>query len=490
MSDNKSVKPLTTQTAQYSLPKPVWNPHGYQEEGVRVMLTQACAGLLMDPGLGKTSTVLSALKLLKSSGINKKLLVIAPLRVCYSVWPREVQKWANFAGLTVNIIHGPNKEEALHVDADIHLINPEAVPWLLNYRRKQRGYHTDDQNLRILDCDVLCVDESTKFKNGQSIRSKCLRRHLGYFKRRYILTGTIAPNGLMDLFGQIYILDEGLSLGRYITGYRNKFFYSSGYGGYTWTPKESALEEIQDAIDPYVLRIKGSDWLELPELITDDIKVQLPKDAMRMYKEIENHFFSLIADTPITAGNAAAAGVKCRQIANGAIYGAEVEYRPQREVHIVHDAKIDATVDLVEQLQGQPALLIYEFDHDRQRLQEKFDAPAIGGGTSAKKSDQYIRAFAAGDLPLLIGHPASMGHGIDGLQDSCRHIIMYGITWNLEHYLQTIQRVHRQGNTAQTVILHRIIAENTLDEVVVATLYDKEATQEKFLVGLRNYRSE
>jgi hypothetical protein len=230
--------------------------------------------------------------------------------------------------------------------------------------------------------------------------------------------------------------------------------------------------------------------LELPELITDDIKVQLPKDAMRMYKEIENHFFSLIADTPITAGNAAAAGVKCRQIANGAIYGAEVEYRPQREVHIVHDAKIDATVDLVEQLQGQSALLIYEFDHDRQRLQEKFDAPAIGGGTSAKKSDQYIRAFAAGDLPLLIGHPASMGHGIDGLQDSCRHIIMYGITWNLEHYLQTIQRVHRQGNTAQTVILHRIIAENTLDEVVVATLYDKEATQEKFLVGLRNYRSE
>ncbi len=473
-------------TMQPSSHKPVWKPHEYQEAGVRSMLTHACMGLLMDPGLGKTSTMLMALRLLKHSGINKKLLVIAPLRVCYSVWPREVDKWQNFSHLTWTIIHGPDKEEKLNIDADIYLINPEAVPWLFNYVKKKSGFHTDCEKLKLFNPDILCVDESTKFKNSQSIRSKCIRRHLGYFKRRYILTGTIAPNGLMDLFGQIYLLDEGLSLGRYITHYRTKYFYPSGYGGYTWTPKDSAMEDIQKAIEPYTLRIKDTDWLDMPELMFNDIRVQLPPNAMQLYKEMEEHFFTILGEEQLVALNTAAAGVKCRQIANGGIYGKEMDYRPQREIHYVHEAKLEALKDLLEQI-GAPALVIYEFDHDRQRLEAELKAPAIGGGTSAKKSDQYIQAFSRGELPVLIGHPASMGHGIDGLQDNCCHIILYGITWNLEHYLQTIRRVWRQGNCSAHVIVHRIIAEGTLDEVVVKTLYDKEATQEEFLQGLQTY---
>lgn len=473
-------------TMQFNSPKPVWKPHGFQEEGVRLSLTQACLGLLMDPGLGKTSTMLTTLKLLKYSGTNKKLLVIAPLRVCYSVWPREVDKWENFSTLTWTIIHGTDKEEKLNVDADIYLINPEAVPWLFNYVKKKSGFSSDTAKLRLFNPDILCVDESTKFKNSQSIRSKCLRKHLSYFKRRYILTGTIAPNGLMDLFGQIYILDEGLSLGRYVTHYRNQYFYPSGYGGYQWTPKDDSLERVQQAIDPYVLRIKDSDWLDMPELIFDDITVQLPENARTLYNEMEEHFFSILDETPLVALNSAAAGVKCRQIANGGIYGAQMEYRTKKEIHYVHEAKLDATRDLLEQINA-PTLIIYEFDHDRQRLEAEFDAPAIGGGTSAKKSDEYIQAFSRGELPVLIGHPASMGHGIDGLQDNCWHIILYGITWNLEHYLQTIRRVWRQGNEATHVIIHRIIAENTLDEMVVKTLYEKDATQESLLAGLRTY---
>jgi SNF2 family DNA or RNA helicase len=290
----------------------------------------------------------------------------------------------------------------------------------------------------------------------------------------------------MDLFGQIYILDEGLSLGRYVTHYRNQYFYPSGYGGYQWTPKDDSLERVQQAIDPYVLRIKDSDWLDMPELIFDDVIVQLPENARTLYNEMEEHFFSILDETPLVALNSAAAGVKCRQIANGGIYGAQMEYRSKKEIHYVHEAKLDATKDLLEQINA-PTLIIYEFDHDRQRLEAEFDAPAIGGGTSAKKSDEYIQAFSRGELPVLIGHPASMGHGIDGLQDNCWHIILYGITWNLEHYLQTIRRVWRQGNEATHVIVHRIIAENTLDEMVVKTLYEKDATQESLLAGLRTY---
>lgn len=470
-------------TELYSSPKPVWQPHDFQEEGVRLMLMNACMGQLLKPGRGKTSMMLTALKLLKHSGINKKLLVIAPLRVCYSVWPKEIEKWENFSHLTWTVIHGPDKDEKLNLDADVYLINPEAVPWLFNYVKKKTGFHSDTARLDLFKPDILCVDESTKFKNSQSIRSKCIRKHLSYFKRRYILTGTITPNGLMDLFGQIYILDEGLSLGRYITHYRNKYFYPSGYGGYTWTPKDDAMERIQDAVRPYIYQPTVD--IDMPELIVTDVPVQLPPDARQLYNEIEQHFFSVLGESPITAMNAAAAGVKCRQIANGAVYGSYMDYRPEKEVHVVHEAKMEATSDLLEQINA-PTLIIYEFDHDRQRLIDKYKFPAIGGGVSAKKSDEYIRAFARGDLQGLIGHPASMGHGIDGLQDSCHNIILYGITWNLEYYLQTIQRVWRQGNQSEAVYLYRIVAENTLDETVVKTLYAKDASQEKFLAGLRN----
>ena len=473
-------------TEPLSSHKPVWKPHDFQEEGGRLGITQACLGLLMKPGRGKTSTMLMILRLLKHSGVNKKLLIVAPLRVCYSVWPQEIDKWDNFQHLTWTIIHGPDKEEKLNVDADVYLINPEAVPWLFNYVKLKRGFHSDLNKLRLFNPDVLCVDESTKFKNSQSIRSKCLRKHLDYFKRRYILTGTLTPNGLMDLFGQIYVLDEGLSLGRYITHYRNRFFYPSGFGGYTWTPKDNAMELITEAIADYtfqpVVDIEG-----MPELIVQDVKVQLPSDAMRVYKEMENHFFSNMMGNELVAMNAAAAGTKCRQIANGAVYGSPIDYDIHtKDVHHIHDAKLDATEDLLEQIK-EPTLIIYEFDHDRTRLETKFKFPSIGGGTSATKSDEYIRAFARGELEGLIGHPASMGHGIDGLQDNCFNIIMFGITWNLEHYLQTIQRVWRQGNEAPTVYLYRIIAEGTLDEEIVLTLYEKEQTEETFLKSLRDY---
>ena len=477
-----------TSTMLSPSPKPVWKPHDFQEEGVRLGITQACLGLLMKPGRGKTSTMLMILRLLKASGINKKLLIVAPLRVCYSVWPQEIDKWDNFQHLTWTIIHGPDKEEKLNVDADVYLINPEAVPWLFNYVKKKSGFSSDTKKLDLFRPDILCVDESTKFKNGQSIRSKVLRKHVGYFRRRYILTGTIAPNGLMDLFGQIYILDEGLSLGRYVTHYRSKFFYPSGYGGYTWTPKDNAMERITEAIAPYTFQ-PTLDVEGMPELIVQDIKVQLPADAMRIYKEMEEHFFSIMTGDALVAMNAAAAGTKCRQIANGAVYGSPIDYQINtKEVHHIHDVKLEATQDLLEQINA-PTLIIYEFDHDRQRLEGKFKFPAIGGGVSPKKSDEYIRAFARGDLPGLIGHPASMGHGIDGLQDNCFNIIMFGITWNLEHYLQTIQRVWRQGNEAPSVYLYRIIAEGTLDGKVVQTLYDKELTEEAFLTSLREYNN-
>jgi len=453
-----------------------YSPHDYQKRGIRMVIQQACAGLLLDPGLGKTSISLAAMKILLNKPIIKGVLVVAPLRAVYNVWPEEIAKWTEFRDLSYTIVHGDLKErrDLLWQDkTDFYFINPEGVMWLadelLSAPKEKWPF------------DVLIVDESTKFKNATSKRFRALRKIIPRFRRRYILTGTPTPNGLMDLFGQIYILDEGGSLGKYITHYRNMYFYSTGFGGYTWLPREYALDEITKAIASLVLRMRHEDYLQLPPLVNQYTWIDLPEDIRATYTLMENQFIAMIGDDDmVIAPNAAAAGMKCRQILNGALYTNE-----DHDWELIHNLKIEAITDLVEELSGEPLLIFYEFNHDRERLVEALKWPAIGHQSAAKDSE-LIKLFNAGALPGLIAHPASAGHGLN-LQRACSHICWFGLTWNLEHYDQAIRRVWRQGNEANRIVNHHLCVRQSLDEVVVKTLSRKHREQTSFMEQIRQY---
>lgn len=453
-----------------------YTPHDYQKRAIKLMISNGCAGLFLDPGLGKTSISLAACSLLLSKPVIHGVLVIAPLRAIYDVWPTEIQKWKDFNHLTYTILHGAEKLERLHnAETDFYFINPEGVPWLVEQLLKLP--------LSEWPFDVLLVDESTKFKNGTSQRFKALRKVLGKFRRRYILTGTPMPNGLLDLFGQIYILDLGNSLGSYITHYRNNFFYSTGFGGYTWEPREGAMEDITELIAPLVLRMRHEDYLSLPPLVKQYYWVDMPADAREKYEQMEEEFILEVGDDVVISPSAAAAGMRCRQIINGAIYTNPAE----EEYVVIHDAKMEALKDLVEELSGQPLLLFYEFNHDRDRLIKELKWPALGH-QSAKKDSELIKLFNKGALPGLIAHPGSAGWALN-LQEACCHVGWFGLTWNLEHYDQAIKRVWRQGNQAAKIIAHHICVRNSLDERVVGTLRSKDKTQNKFLEAIRRLHS-
>jgi len=436
---------------------------------MKLLLSQGAAGLFLDPGLGKTSIVLAAYKILKKEGYASSMLIIAPLRVCHNVWPKEIEKWSDFSDLKIEVLHGNGKSEALTRDADIYVINPEGLSWLFDEKAK-----------RWRDWDILCIDESTKFKDTQTKRFKLMRKHFDDFTRRWILTGTPVPNGIGDLFGQIYVLDLGHALGRYVTHFRNKYFYTESWKPYEYTPHDWAFDNIIDRIDALVLRLSAKDYLDMPDLIVaPPMMVDLPTKAWQTYREIEDDFITKMDEGIIVAANAAVAGGKCRQICNGAMY-----INPDHDWVDIHTEKLDALSDILEELGGAPCLVMYEFNHDLQRLHGRFGiaTPYLGGGVSTAKADQNIRDFNNGHIPVMFCHPASMAHGLN-LQEVCHHIVWFGITWNLEHYDQSIARINRQGQKNPVFVYH-ILARDTLDEKVLAVLGAKDRTQQGLFAAL------
>ena len=452
-------------TSPSAVSKPSWQPHDYQRRAIRLLLSQSAGGLFLDPGLGKTSTCLAAIKILKSKGLIGKVLIIAPLRPVYKVWPDEINKWSDFQGLTYAILHGQHKEHNLRAEADIYIINPEGLAWLYGHKE-----------LPAFDC--LIIDESTKFKDTTTRRFRLLKAALPSFTRRWILTGTPVPNGISDLFGQIFILDGGGTLGRFITHFRNEYFVRSGYNLYEWKPRTGAFEEIVGKISPLILQLSAEEHLAMPALQPASILVDLPDAARERYTAVEDNFLSLSEGGNIVAGNAAVAGVKCRQMANGAVYDGD------GNVIEIHDAKLDALEDLLEELNGAPTLVLYEFQHDADRIEKRIPGvKRITSGMSASRFEHLVDAFNLGAVPVLLGHPASMAHGLN-LQKACHHIIWFGITWNLEHYDQAIARVYRQGQSSQTVFVYHIVAKGTLDEKVLRVLGSKERSQTALLNAL------
>lgn len=453
-----------------------YTPHDYQKHAIKFMIERACAGLFLDPGLGKTSITLAAFKVLKKKGLVDRMLVIAPLRPARSVWPGEKDKWNDFRDLRVSVLHGDSKQRDLSRSNDVDVINPEGLAWLFETVREEYGSEWPWQ--------MLVVDESTRFKHTNTLRFKLLRPHLHKFRRRYILTGSPAPNGLLDLFGQIYILDMGYSLGRFITHYRNTYFDATGFGGYTWVPKPDAEQRIYERLKPLILRMDAKDHLSLPPLVDNRIAVELPAKAMKIYQQMEELLIAAVDDGVVTASNLAAAAIKCRQIANGGIY------RDDNNWTNLHDAKTEAVLELIEELSGKPALVTYEFRHDLDRLKRVLGkkTPHLGGGVTGPEQARIEAAWNAGDIPVLLAQPQSVAHGLN-LQGVGAAVVWHSLTWDLENYDQLVRRVWRQGQR-ERVVVHHVVARDTVDEAMMGALRAKDRTQRALLAALQSYARE
>lgn len=429
------------------------------------MLSQASLGLALDPGMGKTSTWLGAFVTLKQLGYVDKMLVVAPIKPMYNSWPREIDKYEEFCHLSWTFLHGENKHRNLRAEADIYLINPEGIQWLCE---------TCDPS-KI--ADVLCVDESTKFKNWTSKRMKALKPFLPRFNRRWIGTGNISPNGLEDLFSQTYILDTGHALGRGITKFRERWFTSPPWNPYAYEPTPFAFDEITEAIAPLYLQLNADDYLELPTLNVVDVKVSMPREVMRIYKDIEQEFLAdLGGDILLVAPTNAAAGNKCRQIANGAVYyGDKKGGIPDYEV--LHDEKIEALGELLDQIGPSPTLIVYEFKSDKYRIATSFPGIPDITGMSGGCLNDLIDRWNAGKIPRMLIQ-SSAAHGLN-IQESGHTMIWFGLTWNWEDYKQMIDRLRRRGQRSNVVMVYRLLAQDTLDIEVARRLYEKQQTEQQ-----------
>lgn len=452
-----------------------WNPKPYQMRGMSLMLSQSALGLSLDPGMGKTSTWLGAFVTLKKLGYVDKMLVISPIKPMYGTWPREIEKFTDFEHLTWTFLHGEYKNEALRVDADVYLINPEGVQWLCD--------SIDPSKL----ADVLCIDESTKFKNWSSKRLKALKPFLPRFQRRWIGTGNICPNGLTDLFAQTYILDNGHALGRGITKFRERWFDQDPWNKYGYSPKPEAFEEITEAIAPLYLQLNAEDHLELPELMVVDVPVKLSASTMKVYKDIENEFIASLPDTKhvVVAQTNAAAGAKCRQVANGALY-VDTGRKGIPEYEVLDNAKLSALTELLDEIGESPVLIVYEFKHDKYRISSHLpgmpDITGMSGNALLHMQDQWN----AGKIPRMLIQSSS-AHGMN-IQESGYHMIWFGLTWNWEDYKQMVDRLRRQGQKAKMVMVYRLLAEGTLDLDIAERLYEKMKEEKGVKDAIGRYR--
>lgn len=463
-----------------------WTPHAYQERALRFLLENARAGLLLPPGLGKTSISLATIKVLLRKKLIKRALIVAPLRACYDVWPAEVCDWEEFSDLRIALLHGPGKEKVLRALTPGHqicVINPEGVPWLTSSKK----------NMDALGADMLVIDESSFWKSSTSVRFRAIRKWLRTFKRRVILTGSPRPKSYIDLHAQVFILDLGFALGEYLTHYRNNYFFPTGYQMRTWEILPGAAERIDALVAPMVMRLEARDYLKLPKELEQTHLVDLPPEARLEYDRIESSLMSTLFSAPLV--NSASARSKCSQIANGAVYldpDPDEHWGRKRPVKTLHTAKVDALADLVSELQGEPLLVGIGYHHDVDAIRLRFgkDTPCINSATTRGQAADYIERWNKGQIPVLLGHPASMGHGLNLQKFNARNVAYFDLPDNYDTYLQFFLRVLRQGNKADYVIKHHFVARNTVDVPKMRNLRAKESGQNAFLKAMKLYSEE
>ena len=447
----------------------LFQPHEYQKDGIHWVLRNPNSGMFLPPGLGKTAIVLQAFKWMQKYSVADKMLIVAPIRVMHLVWPAEIKKWKDFNHLTITTLHGSKKDKALLEDSDIYVINPEGLKWF--------SKHVSEFFQGPVKW-ALVIDESSNFKNGRSQRFKMLKKW-DYFDRRIILTGTPAPNGLINLWSQIYLLDQGKRLGQFITAFRNRYFFPAGYMGYEYRLQDGADQRIYEAIDDIVMH-KGREEIDMPDLLTNEIPVQLTTEARRAYDEMKRDFVASHNGEIIAAPTASTMGNKLRQMSSGAVYvyddGSWVE---------VHDKKIEAVKELSDGLEGNPLLIFYEYRHDLERLQKAFpESRYLGGGVKAKEAEEIVNLWNASEIPQLLLHPASAGHGLNLQAGKCTDLCWFTITWDQEMHEQAIGRVWRQGQD-NAVTSHYIIAQDTIDRHVMNVLEGKDNLQTALLNALK-----
>ena len=444
-------------------------PHNYQQYCIDRIINDKAIGLFLDMGLGKTAITLSAIKKLKYEyWRSAKVLVIAPKKVAESTWSKEAAKWEGLSSLRFSFVLGSAEKrlKALKTPADIYMINRENVMWLVDYYRNAWPF------------DTVIIDESSSFKNHQAKRFKALKAVRSHIDRIVLLTGTPTSRGLMDLWAQIYLLDCGKRLGRNITAYREAFFVPDKRNRttiFSYAPKDGAEETIYNAISDICVSMKAEDYLELPELVYNDIPVKLDTAAQKAYDRLERDTLLPVDDTVITAGSAAVLRGKLLQLCNGAVYDED------KNVMQIHDCKIEALLETVEQLNGQHAIICYNFQHDKTRLLEALKATHLTVKVYEGKAEED--AWNAGDIDLLLVQPASCGYGLN-LQEGGHHIIWFGLTDSLELYQQTNKRLHRQGQP-YPVIVHHLLVQGGTDEDVIKSLGGKADVQDSLLEALK-----
>mgnify|MGYP001008401941 FL=1 len=433
-----------------------YEPHEYQEYATNFILSHPIAAILLEMGLGKSVITLTAIfDLTLDSFLIRKVLVIAPLRVARDTWPAEIEKWDHLNGLTYSVAIGSEaqRKAALLQRAQVYLINRENVDWLIN-----------DSGIPF-DYDMVVIDELSSFKSHTAKRFRALRKVRPNVKRIVGLTGTPSSNGLMDLWAEIGILDMGQRLGRYISHFRNTYFVPDKRNQqiiFTYKPKPGAEEAIYRLISDITISMKNTDYLKLPDLVLNEIPVLLSEDERQQYEIMRSEMVLSLKGKEIDAVNAAALSNKLLQMANGAVYDGN------GGVIRIHDRKLDALEDIIEAANGKPVLIAYWYKHDLERIMERFPAIQLDNAESIKRWND-------GEIPVAVIHPASAGHGLN-LQAGGSCLVWFGLTWSLELYQQTNARLWRQGQK-DTVIIHHIVAKETIDEQVMKALKRKDKTQ-------------
>ncbi len=459
-----------------------FKPKKYQRRSIEFMVTRPAAGVFLDPGLGKTVITYMAFDILRSRKIVKRALVVSKLLPMLETWPHEITKWG--LDISCKILHGGKKDRLLNDiiagdDTDVCLINYEGLPWLF-----KKLTESGKKNL----FDMVVFDESSKLRNHTArTLFKLVKQHLNWFKRRYILTGTPAPKGLMNLWSQIFVLDGGTALGKFITHFREKYFdrIDVNYGFSFWEIKRGAEEKIYKAITPLVVRF-GDEELDLPPLTFNDVIIKLPPKVQQVHDDMKRDLISAIEGGIITAKNAGVATQKLRQICNGGLY-VEDSSTYERIAKHLHYEKAEAVKSLVDELGGKPVLVSYEFHHDLERLKQTLgkDTPHIGGGVPKKRISEIMRAWNAGEIPVLLGQPQTVAHGVN-LQYAGQAVIFHSLVWDYEAYDQFIRRIWRQGQTKH-VVVHRIIADSPVDRAIIESMNVKGKTQNDLFSALRRH---
>ena len=443
-----------------------FTPYPHQRAGIEWILQRPACALLWGMGTGKTVTTLTAIdRLLYDCLEDGPVLVIAPKRVAENTWSKETAKWEHLQHLRVVKIMGTAKQriEALNTAADIYVINRENVVWLVEAVGKHWPF------------PIVVIDELSSFKSAQAKRWKALRRVRGRIRRLIGLTGTPRPNGLEDLYPEIYLLDQGERLGRTLSAFRARYLLPEKMNGhivYSYRPRDGAEAEVYDRLADICMSIKKDDVLQLPGQIYEDIVLAAPPALLKQYKQFERDkvLECLDADGEIVAGTAASLTNKLLQFANGAIYDQD------GQAHHLHDVKLDALEELIEEAGGDPVLVLYAYKHDAERIRERIACRALD-------TPDDIDAWNRGEIPVALAHPASIGHGLN-LQDGGHIIIWFGLTWSLELYQQANERLNRPGQKNVCRIYH-LILQGTHDERVLKALSNKDKGQAAAIEALR-----